>query len=178
MNVGGALVLTTIKAIRFSEEEIADIEEYAQQKNISYSEVVRKATKVFLASMHQKSLTVYSVVKLAKDENEDINLLYSQFLDDFAKSRKKESLISEEPDWPSGDNKIWPYLLAATVHRLAHENGIPVPKWALSEKYISPRAIYGMDTKNTEFQKLLEETTPMEFKSHNLFLGENVLSRY
>ena len=169
--------MSTIKAIRFSEEEIANINKYAQEKGISYSKVVRQAIKEFFASKSQENMTVYKVVELSK-KDENIDLLYGQFLDDFARSTNKSSCIEKEPNWPTGDNGIWPYLLAATAHKLAHENSISVPKWALSEKYISPKPIYGMNTKDPDFKKYLENTSPMEFKSHNLFFGENILSRY
>lgn len=166
---------TKPKAIRFSENEESCIERYAQDNGLTFSDVVRQAIESFLNSVNSERLSLSSIGM--KSSEEDPDLLYGQFLDDFSHSQDKEKLIGEEPQWKGPNPSFWLYVLAATAHKLAHDNSLPVPKWALSERYISPEPIYGLQTKNPEFRAYLESATPMEFRCHNVFLGDNVLSR-
>lgn len=113
----------------------------------------------------------------AMDESEDIILWFGQFLDDFRHERDKESLIAEEPVWKRSRPGWMYYNFAAAAHKLANDNGIPVPEWAMAEKYISPEPIYGRGVKSKEYQEYLRKTSPYEYASRNIFLGNNVLSR-
>lgn len=166
---------TKPRAIRFSEAEERAIEEYAQNHAMTFSDVVRKSAEELLAKGKKEYLSLRSLA--ARALSEDPDLLYSQFLDDFAHADNKADLMGEEPDWKGDNGGYWTILLAATAHKLAHDNSLPVPRWALSKRYVSPEPIYGMDTKNPDFQAYLEKATPMEFCCHNIFLGDNVLAR-
>ena len=66
---------------------------------------------------------------------------------------------------------------AAAAHKLSHDNDIAVPRWVLKDEYVAETPYYAFGTTNPEFQAYLRETTPREYQWHNLFLGENVLSR-
>ncbi|RNL45770.1 hypothetical protein [Paraeggerthella hongkongensis] len=166
---------TKPRAIRFSEIEEHAIEQYAHRHGMTFSDVVRKSTETFLSMNGRERLSLNKLAERAIEEDPD--LLYGQFLDDFSHSDDKAGLISKEPDWKGSDATYWLCLLAATAHKLAHDNSRPVPKWALDEQYVSPTPIYGMNTENPDFQAFLKETTPMEFRCHNIFLGDNALSR-
>lgn len=166
---------TKPRAIRFSVIEETEIETYAQEHDLTFSDVVRQATQSFLAHADSECLSLSELASRSAEEDPD--LLYGQFLDDFSHANDKDKLIDDEPQWKGPDASFWLCVLAATAHKLAHDNSLPVPKWALSERFVSPEPIYGMDTKNPEFQKYLEETTPLEFRWHNVFLGSNAMMR-
>lgn len=107
-------------------------------------------------------------------QQNDFQLGIGNFLDNFYRSSDKYNLIKDEVDFDQ--SKILEIcLLAGTAHKLANDYGLEVPKWCL--KYKLKNEYYGNDTKNTDFQRYLEETTPVEFASRNLFVGSNVLSR-
>ena len=166
---------TKPRAIRFSETEETAIESYAKEHDLTFSDVVRQAAKLFLSNADDVRM---SISKLAsKSADEDPNLLYGQFLDDFSHASDKSGLIDKEPEWKGPNTTYWLCVLASTAHKLADDNGLPVPKWALSETYIAPEPIYGLSTENPEFQAYLKKTTPVEFRWHNVFLGENCMDR-
>lgn len=63
------------------------------------------------------------------------------------------------------------------IERYAQDDSLPVPRQVLSERFVSPEPIYGMQAGSQELRTYLERTTPMEFRCHNVFLGDNALSR-
>lgn len=160
--------------IRFEQEEHDLILAFAESSGETFSSVVRKAAVEYVA---RKQRTYLSLADLAENSSEvDMNLAFGQFLDDFKRADNKYSLIEKEPVWNREPGR-WKYDFAATAHKLAHDNGLPVPFWALDEQYIAPKPYFAFETKNPEFQDYLRKTTPREFKWHNLFLGENILTR-
>lgn len=161
--------------IRFEQDEYDLISEYARKEGETFSEVVRKGAVCYVSPDRQKGY--YSLAQLAASDNlDDLDLRFGQFLDDFAHARDKRSLIEEEPEW-EGDPGRWRYDFAAAAHKLSHDNDLPVPRWVLRDEYVAEVPLYAFDTTNPEFQAYLRETTPREYQWHNLFLGENVLSR-
>lgn len=110
-------------------------------------------------------------------KNDDFTLAYSTFLDDFYYHKESRMpLIQDEPvkGYLADDEYC---ILAATVHKLANDYGLPVPQWVMSEKYNMPYPVYAFNTSREEYQEFLRKTTPVEFKVRNLFMGSNVLSR-
>lgn len=100
------------------------------------------------------------------------------FLDEFYTSNANEKLdlIMDEPISDLLD-EYQICSLAATAHKLASDNGISIPEWALSEKYIMPYPVFAFNTDDKEYQEILKTNTPYEFKVKNLYLGANVLKR-
>lgn len=113
----------------------------------------------------------------ACDEKEDLVLWRCQFLDDFKRAEDKYALIADEPVWTRSYPEWLYYDLAAAAHKLANDNNLPIPKWVLDKKYISPRPIYAFNTENKEFQKFLRKTSLKEYVDRNLFFGDNTLDR-
>ena len=120
---------------------------------------------------------VLSLHDIASEPHEDITLHFSQFLDDFRHTSDKQALIEDEPQWDLETAGRWYYDFAATAHKLANDNGLPVPQWCLKEKYFASKPYYAFDTKDPGFQGFLEQNTPEKFCQHGLYLGPNVLSR-
>lgn len=111
--------------------------------------------------------------------SEDEKLLYGQFLDDFYHEESSEgryNLIKDEPNFIN-DKEIFMCILAGTAQKLANDYSLDIPKWVFDEKYILKKAYYTLNTKNPKFQEYLIETTPLEYKSRNLFVGETILDR-
>jgi len=108
----------------------------------------------------------------------NFTLAFGQFLDDFKLASKKEKyeLIKDEPSCDGADRVILCHA-AAAVHKLANDNGLDIPKWVSDPIYIMPEPYYANDTKNTEFQRYLFESSPTEYAARNVFFGENVLMR-
>lgn len=118
-----------------------------------------------------------SLAEIAESvDRHNLELVFGQFLDDFARADDKLSLIEEEPRWRQDPGR-WRYDFAATAHKLAHDHGLEVPRWALSDAYISDTPYFAFDTENPKFQAYLRKTTLREFQWHNLYLGENILRR-
>ncbi|MCL1848001.1 MAG: hypothetical protein FWF91_08605 [Coriobacteriia bacterium] len=164
-----------VTALRFSEQEKQIITAYAQREGISFSQAVRKGAMTLALGPRPDAMRLADVA-MAQPED-DVNMLFSQFLDDFKQAHNKEALIADEPVWMFSDPGRWYFDLAATAHKLAHDNDLPVPRWALDGGYIAPEPFFAFNTENEEFRDYLRTSTPREFISHNLFLGENILSR-
>lgn len=161
--------------IRFEQDEYDVINEHARRHGMSFSDVVRKGAVSYVAPDRAKGYrSLADLAALVRVE--DMKLAFGQFLDDFSHAADKAALIEEEPVWACEPGR-WRLDFAATAHKLAHDSGIPVPRWALADEYVSEVPLYAFDTANPEFQAYLRKTTPREFQWHNLFLGENVLSR-
>lgn len=161
--------------IRFEQEEYDRISAYAATCGASFSDVVRQAAMLLVDSNRARGYKSLAQIAQA-GEGADVALLFGQFLDDFAHAEDKLSLIADEPVWDY-DSGRWVYDFAAAAHKLAHDNGLPVPRWALADRYVADEPLYAFDTENPEFQSYLRATTPREYQWHNLFLGNNILSR-
>lgn len=161
--------------IRFTDDEYKAIASYAVKHNTSFSDVVRRATHEFLDPDRNKGYL--TLAQVTSSTNGDIALAFGQFLDDFAHAKDKAALIADEPMWSKEEAGRWYYDLAATAHKLANDNKLPVPSWCIEERYCPAEPLWAFDTKNPEFQAYLRETTPREFRWHNLFLGPNILQR-
>lgn len=161
--------------IRFEQEEYDLISDYAQKQGATFSSVVRKGAVAFVSP--DKAKGYRSLDDLASSVNlDEMDIAFSQFLDDFTHAEDKEALIAAEPRWASDPGR-WRYDFAAAAHKLSHDNSIPVPQWALSDDYVAETPYYAFDTEDPEFQTYLRETTPREFQWHNLYLGESILKR-
>lgn len=160
--------------IRFTEDEYAAIAAYAQSHGTSFSDVVRQAAREYVDPDREKDYLSLAQVARAKG---DIELSFGQFLDDFAHARDKAALIAEEPAWTFDEVGRWYYDLAATAHKLANDNGLPVPSWCIKDCYCANEPQWAFDTTDPSFRDYLRQATPREFRWHNLFLGPNVLQR-
>lgn len=161
--------------IRFEQDEYDRISSFAQKNRVPFSDVVRTGAMRYVDADYGRGYR--SLAQIAKKGKKgDMDLAFGQFLDDFNHASDKYALIAEEPLWNDAPGR-WFYDFAATAHKLAHDNGLPVPKWALEDRYVAPEPLYAFDTENPDFQAYLRETTPREFQWHNLFLGESILSR-
>lgn len=161
--------------IRFEQNEYEVISAYAQIRSETFSDVVRKGAMTYVDPDYGKGYL--SLAQLAeKGDIDGLGLAFGQFLDDFKHAQNKKALIEDEPEWQSDPGR-WRYDFAAAAHKLAHDNNLPVPSWVLADSYVAETPYFAFDTDNPEFQKYLRETTPREYQWHNLFLGENILSR-
>ena len=119
--------MNTPTGIRFSDEERKKISEFAINNDMKFSDVVRTAVKYYVIPDYGKGyLSLYELSLL--QEKADMNLYFSQFLDDFNNAEDKSSLISKEPAWDEKTGDRWYYTFAAAAHKLAHDNNLPVPQ--------------------------------------------------
>lgn len=161
--------------IRFEEGEYESISNFARQQGRSFSDVVREGAMRYVDPDKVKGYQ--SLADLAASpEAVDMSLHFGQFLDDFSHAENKVALIADEPVW-TRDPGRWRFDFAAAAHKLSHDNDLPVPRWALKDEYVAKTPFYAFDTTNPDFQAYLRETTPREYQWHNLFLGENILTR-
>ncbi len=174
LHMSGDIVKTKPIGIRFEQQEYDKIAEFAWKSGRSFSDVIRAGAMAYVDPDAGRSYR--SLAQLAESDDEDMSLSFGQFLDDFSHAHDKAALIAEEPKW-SHDPGRWLYDFAATAHKLAHDNGLPVPKWVLADQYVAPVPLYAFGTEDPAFQDYLRKSTPCEFRWHNLFLGENILSR-
>jgi len=121
--------------------------------------------------MAVSNMTVSDVLKQS-----DFTFAICAFADEFAISDNKYEMVKNEPD-KSETDKLNLCILAAVVHKLSKDYNINAPKWINDNCYKMPYPVYSFDTKNTEFQKFLVSSTPMEFASKNVFYGENAIAR-
>ena len=114
-----------------------------------------------------------NLARVASSDN--MKLSIGQFLDDFRGATNKYILIEDEPT--EGTNTVTLCLLASIAHKLANDSGLEPPQWVFRPAYILPLPVFAHNTKNTEYQKYLVETSPPEFAQRNIYYGANVISR-
>lgn len=106
-------------------------------------------------------------------------LFFGDFLDEFYRvsdKKDKMAMLEAEPEFNNTENKFM-VEIAAAVHKLSDDNNIPAPPWVFEKKYYSDSPIFAFDTKNKKYQDFLINTSPDEYASRNIFLGDNVLRR-
>ncbi len=68
-------------------------------------------------------------------------------------------------------------FLAATVHKLANDFNLEVPRWTFNEEYyIRDEPFFDCNAKG-KLRLLFMYKSPAEFKHRNLFVDENILVR-
>ena len=167
--------MSELIAIRLTEQERSRIKKYADDNHVSNSDVVREAVRRFLLPDYGKGYR--SLRELSEEQPKDMVLAFSQFLDDFNHAEDKASLIEEEPVWRAEDAGRWYFDFAAAAHKLANDNGLPVPAWCLKDEYFSDEPYWAFDTQDEEFRAYLKKNTPREFAWHGLYLGPGILER-
>jgi len=68
-------------------------------------------------------------------------------------------------------------LLAASVHKLANDYGLPVPEWVMDKKFRLTDEPYFDCNATGNLRLLFMYKSPAEFKYRNLFVDENFLVR-
>lgn len=167
--------MSDLMAVRFSENDKRCIEEYAKDNHMSSSDVIRAAVRSFLSPDYGKGYL--SLKGISEGMLDDVTLAFSQFLDDFIRAEDKAALIEDEPSWTFEEAGRWYFDFAATAHKLADDNGLPVPSWCLEDRYFSKEPYWAFGTEDDGFKAYLLENTPKEFVWHGLFLGPNILER-
>lgn len=116
---------------------------------------------------------IKDVVLKAKEY--DFKHAFCTFLDDFKYAYDKYSLIKDEPPEMDGITKKEYSVLAATAHKLANDNKLPIPGWVHNPKYVLDTPYYSFDSK--EGQQYLKKISPVEFKERNLFVTDTAIER-
>ena len=111
-------------------------------------------------------------------EEHDYIFAVCTFLDEFyeAAHNEKSFLLADEPATGILEPKQY-CNLAAAAHKLANDYHLPVPAWAMQEKYTMPYPVYAFNAENNDDRELLKMTSPNEYKVRNLYLGANILKR-
>lgn len=125
--------------------------------------------------------SINDISKLVKNINRHYNdkeLLFGDWLDEFYNSPKtiKQLMLEKEPNNCNNDSVFTSYI-AATVDYLSNKYKLSKPDWVSSDKYVYNGVYYAGNTKIKEYQKLLKDTSPIEFSKRNLYVGDNILKR-
>lgn len=109
-------------------------------------------------------------------EGENFSLTLRNFLDEFYAGPSAEAL-SEEPSRLKGteNGEIRDAYLAAVGEELARTFKLPHPQWIWAEDRKLRIPWFGSDMQ--ELRAVLIHESPPGFRSRNLFVSENVLSR-
>jgi len=109
-------------------------------------------------------------------QHDDFIFALCSFVDAFKISNNKTALIAVPPVayTHAKENAC---ILAASVHKLANDYGVDVPKWVNDPAYKMPHPVFAFNTTNEEYQRFLLEDTPFEFASKNIFHGANAIER-
>jgi len=91
---------------------------------------------------------------------------------DTYRSNTNLSLVERDFDSPIADA-----FYAGTVEYLKNESNQKPPKWVFKDKYYLKSPWFANNFKNLELKVLIMIETPVEFKTRNIFLGENTFSR-
>lgn len=104
------------------------------------------------------------------------DLCLKNFLDEFYAHPSLESLL-QEPAWIGKTDQpgVEDAYLAATAEALSSTVGSEAPDWAFAEKRKLSRPWFALD--NLSLRALLLWESPGPFRSRNLFVSENALSR-
>ena len=73
-------------------------------------------------------------------------------------------MLADEPEKGILDERQY-CSLAAAAHKLANDYSLPVPAWAMQDKYKMPYPVYAFNTEYEDYQELLREVTPDEYKA-------------
>ncbi len=101
------------------------------------------------------------------------------FLDDWRRSRREDRLsLLEQPleEATTPEELRWAALFAAAAEQLCTLEQFPQPAWISASRYYLSEPWYP-EARTENLQRLLRETTPEIFKQHNVFGGEDILSR-
>lgn len=141
--------------------------------------VLRVSTRVNDEKVIVNEREYISAADVASMPGEDYTLLYGQFLDDFRHRDQpgKAMLIAEPPRSLPDRPAYYDAMLAASCESLAKDFSLSVPSWVYDPHYYLPSPVYAFDTNIPEYRKLLEDTTPGEFSSRNVFFGDTVMTR-
>ena len=107
----------------------------------------------------------------------NFSFLLGDFLDGFYRQPHPEALITE-PALLAGshpEGKVLDAFLAATAHALANQQGWPAPDRAFGEGRYLRQPFFPIRAAAFRATLLLESPPP--FRSHNLFVTANALSR-
>jgi hypothetical protein len=101
----------------------------------------------------------------------------ANFLDGFYAGPSAEALAQEPPLLReiSGDGPVWDAYLAATAEELARGSHLAQPAWIWSPDRALRRPWFASDLQSLRAVLLME--SPAGFRSRNLFVSENALSR-
>jgi hypothetical protein len=125
--------------------------------------------------MRPKSLQEVAQLTLQGDS---FDYCLANFLDDFYASPTAAALVPEpERLAPKlGDlGQIQDAYLAATAEQLARDHSLAIPAWVMSEERRLHRPWFASSLAALRAVLLLE--SPAAFRSRNLFISENALSR-
>ena len=121
--------------------------------------------------------TLAEVAQLAND-GDSFDRCLANFLDEFYAAPSAEAL-AEVPPWLApklGDlGRVQDAYLAATAEELARQQQFPVPDWTAAEARQLHRPWFASPLAALRAVLLLE--SPAAFRSRNLFVSENALTR-
>jgi hypothetical protein len=115
------------------------------------------------------------VKKMQADSLPEIEL--ANFLDAFYRGPSQETVREEPPLLP----EVYPHgavinaYLAATAEYLCRRFGLPIPDWVFKPCRYLERPYFALEAASFRATLLLE--SPLEFRSRNLFVTANALSR-
>jgi len=123
-------------------------------------------------------MKINEIPRVADEFDGDYIFAFCTFLDEFyaANDEEKKVLLIDEPNQDFLDNEQY-CTLAAAAHKLSNDYGLGVPEWTMQKKYVMPYPVYAFNASKPEYQTLLKNVTPDEFKIRNLFLGSKILKR-
>ena|SRR2546427_79941 len=104
---------------------------------------------------------------------------HGDFVDDWRRSALEDrlELATKAPHKVSTlEERQWAALFAASIEALCIQDGIEPPAWTRASKYTLPMPWYP-EAKSKDMRRYLRETTPKLFTKHNVFAGDDVLSR-
>jgi len=94
-----------------------------------------------------------------------------RFVDDF---RRNTNMRIKKPMF---DSDIANAFYAGVVEYISNEQNVQAPKWVYNKEYYLSIPFFAGGFKSLEYRILTMIETPVEFKTRNIFLGENTFSR-
>jgi hypothetical protein len=121
--------------------------------------------------------TLAEVARLA-NRGEPFDFCFANFLDDF-NAAPKITALAESPGLLAPafgqQGRVQDAYLAATAEELSRQHGFPIPPWVNGEERKLHRPWFASSMAALRAVLLLE--SPPAFRSRNLFVSENALSR-
>ena len=118
-------------------------------------------------------MTVDDLLIAAKGDAGHFQLYVNAFVDAFrrADEEQRRAMIAAGP----GESGRLEGLAAAVVSALCHETGTPAPAWI--QRVGSPTPFFVIDTASFALRVRLMLESPPAFRTRNVFVPENYLSR-
>ena len=150
---------------------------YSQSKG--YEEANKKGK--IMSIMMRTDIQTLAVAYKELSEGEGFRVAIVNFMNAFFMYHVhgRQELLDDAiqvPDNPTEEQRQWAAFCAGAAEYLAKKYRPRCPQWALNPAYMLPEPWYMTDYDNSHMRASLLESTPQQFRAHNVLCGDRVFT--